>query len=58
MEDFTNYKKPSMFIAFPSCNWKCDREYGEQVCQNGALANTPDIEIGFKTIVNKYINNI
>ena len=56
-EDFVNYKKPSMFIVFPSCTWKCDRECGERVCQNGALANTPNIEVDFKTIVKKYINN-
>lgn len=56
-EDFVNYKKPSMFIGFPSCTWKCDRECGKKVCQNGALATTPNIEIGVKTIVDRYINN-
>lgn len=56
-EDFVNYKKPSMFISFPSCTWKCDRECGKKVCQNGTLATTPNIDIGIKTIVNKYINN-
>lgn len=56
-EDFVNYKKPSMFIGFPSCTWKCDRECGKKVCQNGTLATTPNIEIGVKTIVDRYINN-
>lgn len=56
-EDFVNYKKPSMFISFPSCTWKCDRECGKKVCQNGTLATTPNIEIGVKTIVDRYINN-
>lgn len=56
-EDFVNYKKPSMFIAFPRCNWKCDRECGMRVCQNGALANQPDIEVGTLRIVDRYINN-
>lgn len=56
-EDFVNYKKPSMFISFPSCTWKCDRECGKKVCQNGALATTPNIEISAKTIINRYINN-
>lgn len=56
-EDFVNYKKPSMFIGFPSCSWKCDKEYGMQVCQNSALASSPIKDIGFKTIVNRYINN-
>lgn len=56
-EDFVNYKKPSMFIGFSSCSWKCDKECGMQVCQNGALATSPIKNIGFKTIVNRYINN-
>ena len=56
-EDFINYKKPSMFISFSSCTWKCEKECGRKVCQNGALATSPNINIGVKTIVNKYINN-
>lgn len=56
-EDFVNYKKPSMFIGFPSCSWKCDKEYGMQVCQNSALASSPIKDIGFKTIVNRYVTN-
>lgn len=56
-EDFVNYKKPSMFIGFPSCSWKCNKEYGMQVCQNSTLASSPIKSVGFKTIVNRYINN-
>ena len=56
-EDFINYKKPSMFIIFPSCNWKCDKECGRQVCQNGALASAPTIEIEVDEIIKRYINN-
>ena len=56
-EDFINYKKPSMFISFSSCTWKCEKECGRKVCQNGTLATTPNINIGVKTIVNKYVNN-
>ena len=56
-EDFVNYKKPSMFIAFPSCTWKCEKECGKKVCQNGTLATSPNIEIDFKTIVDRYMNN-
>lgn len=56
-EDFVNYKKPSMFIGFPSCSWKCDKECGNKVCQNGTLATSPNITIGVKSIVNRYINN-
>ena len=56
-EDFVNFKKPSMFIGFPSCTWKCDRECGKKVCQNGTLATTPNIEIDVKILVDRYINN-
>ena len=56
-EDFTSYKKPSMVIGFARCSWKCERECGMRVCQNGALAQAPDRIIGVKTIVNRYINN-
>ena len=56
-EDFSNYKKPSMFIAFPKCTWKCDRECGVQVCQNGALARNPDLNIDVNIIVKKYLDN-
>lgn len=56
-EDFINYKKPSMFIAFPRCTWKCEKECGEQVCQNGTLANAPDIDIAAEDIALRYISN-
>lgn len=57
MEDFTNYKKPSMYIAFPSCTFKCERECGQKLCQNSSLVQAPIIITGVKSIVNKYINN-
>ena len=56
-EDFTSYKKPSMVIGFPSCTFKCERECGQNICQNSSLAQAPNIEIGLKTIINRYINN-
>ena len=56
-EDFVNYKKPAMYIAFPSCTWKCERECGMRVCQNGALAQAPAIVLSTSEIVDRYINN-
>lgn len=56
-EDFVNYKKPSMFIAFPNCDWKCEKECGERVCQNGTLATSPDIELDERYIVDRYMSN-
>lgn len=55
--DISNYYKPSMFIIFPNCSFKCDRECGRPICQNSALAHEPEIEISVDKIVGKYINN-
>ena len=57
MEDFTNYKKPSMYIAFPSCTFKCERECGQKMCQNSTLAIAPDIQVSTYDIVNRYLSN-
>ena len=40
-EDFVNYKKPCMTLMFPYCDFKCDKECGEQLCQNRELAAAP-----------------
>lgn len=56
-EDFTNYKKPSMFIGFPSCTWKCEKDCGMRVCQNSTLATTKSVEIEVDKIVNRYLDN-
>lgn len=56
-EDFTNYKKPSMFIGFPTCTFKCDKECGLKVCQNSHLVNSPTIEISYDNIVKRYLDN-
>lgn len=46
-----------MFIGFPKCNWKCEKDCGEKMCQNKKLALSPDIEISCKTIVDRYMEN-
>lgn len=56
-EDFVNYKKPSMFIAFPSCTFKCERECSECHCQNSSLANADTIEYPYYKIVDRYLAN-
>jgi organic radical activating enzyme len=56
-EDFVNYKTPSMYIGFPKCDFKCDRECGMQVCQNSTLAQALTIEVSIKEIVDRYITN-
>ncbi len=56
-EDFVNYKKPSMVVMCHSCTFKCDKECGEQVCQNSTLASARTIEISDNDLVNRYISN-
>lgn len=56
-EDFVNYRKPSMFIAFPNCTFKCEKESGVRCCQNGALANAANITISINDLVSRYKNN-
>lgn len=57
-EDFVNYKKPSMFIgAGISCSFKCDKECGQNVCQNSSLSREPTIRLSIEKIVKRYIDN-
>ena len=56
-EDFVNYKKPSMFLGFPNCSWKCEKECGKQVCQNSTLAQSPNIDVSVRAIIERYMSN-
>lgn len=56
-EDFINYKKPSMVIEFPYCDFKCDRECGQEVCQNSSLVHSPTHNISIDKIVLSYLKN-
>ena len=56
-EDFINYKKPSMIIEFPYCTFKCDKECGQQVCQNLELARSENIEVDPLQLVHRYLTN-
>ena len=57
VEDFVNYKKPSIFIGFPKCTFKCNKDAGKIVCQNYQLIKEKSIEISYKEIVKLYIDN-
>lgn len=52
-EDFINYRKCSMFIGFPNCNWKCGKEF----CQNSALACAPVKTVFADDLVIRYTQN-
>lgn len=55
--DIINYKEPTLFIAFPYCNFKCDAEFGTRICQNGDLIKEPIIDIQLTEIINIYNAN-
>lgn len=55
--DFVNYKKPSTFIIFPYCSFKCEKESGCQCCQNSALASQSNIDVSVERIVSTVINS-
>lgn len=58
-EDFTNYKKPAMFIGTISCDGKCCVEAGIplSVCQNDGWRSCAPIVISDEDICIRYIRN-
>ena len=56
-EDFTNYKKPSIFLGFPKCSGKCNKIAGKIVCQNEQLKKAEKIDVSIQEIIDLYINN-
>lgn len=56
--DFVNYKLPCMTIMTPVCkDFKCDRECGHPVCQNGELAASPTFTYTIDSILSFYLND-
>lgn len=58
-ENFQDYKKSSMFIAFPKCDFKCFRELGldPSGCQNFETLKLKNLKISIKSVFERYINN-
>ena len=56
-EDFTQYRRPTMVILFPTCTFKCDKENKCDLCQNAKLLQEPDILVDSKAIVDRYMKN-
>lgn len=56
-ESFVQYKKPCMFLGTSKCDFKCDRECGSHVCQNGELAKAPAFYVPDEELYERYINN-
>lgn len=59
VEDFCNYKLPSMFLISSYCDWKCCHEANidESVCQNHELVSGPVKQISYESLYQAYINN-
>lgn len=55
--DICNYKAPSMFLIFPNCTFKCDKECGQAICQNSSLAHEPIIEIDPTELIMRYLDS-
>lgn len=56
-EDFVNYRLPSMFISTNTCSFKCDRECGKPVCQNGELAKLDGVYTDDVYLIRRYLKN-
>lgn len=56
-EDFCNYSKPTMTLMFPNCSFKCEKESGVKMCHNSKMALSPDIEIEYYNLIERYKNN-
>jgi hypothetical protein len=50
--DIVNYKKPSMFLIFPYCSFKC----GRAECQNSALAEEQLKNVTVSSLIENYLN--
>lgn len=59
MEDFVNYKVPSMFLITSICDWKCCKEANIDIsiCQNQSLVNQPTKKYSYKSLYQAYISN-
>ena len=60
VEDFCNYKLPSLFISSISCDWKCCIEQGvdKSICQNASIALSKIVDVRDDKIYSLYKNNV
>ena len=56
-ETLQDYKDVAMLISANSCDWKCCREAGNNICQNGELAQRKSVTIPNEDIVQRYLAN-
>ena len=46
-----------MVIEFPYCSFKCDKECGQQICQNAELIKAENIDINPVQLIHRYLTN-
>lgn len=59
-ERFTDYCKPHLLIAMPTCDFKCWREMKTEksnFCINCHLAKLPNIEVSISSIIDMFVSN-
>lgn len=56
-EWFQDYRLPSMYLAFPHCSFKCEKDCGQKVCQNNHLNRTPEKDVPIDGIIKMYLSN-
>ena len=56
-EDVVNYKKISMYVAFPFCSMKCNIDSGCDVCQNSSLSELTALNTSGDELVQRYLSN-
>ena len=56
-EDFCQYKEPSMFIIFPYCSFKCEKDSGQKCCQNNELMSICSMDVTTSYLLNLYLSN-
>lgn len=54
VNDFTNYKKPSLFIITDTCGLRCEKLSGEKCCQNRDLLQLPTRILADNYIIDEY----
>lgn len=56
-EDWVNYKKCSMVLEFPYCDFKCNRDCGMEVCHNYHMKDYELLNIDIDYLISEYMNN-
>jgi len=59
MDDFCNYKRPSMFLISSFCDWKCciEQKLPLTSCQNEPLHEYESKKFTYKSLYNAYKDN-